>query len=161
MSESKCDCEAEKESRKLYTEQLKNAVALTTNQEKIVWTVFGVFLASQGVVVSGIVRNGGPLNGPLASFFLSICGFGLSIVWFLIQKRAIGHLKRYEELVFNIEMRLKVESNLPISPQRNKQAFDSHLGAGIRVREVMPAVSMVLIFVWVFVTLGCLMIWGG
>ena len=139
---------------KLYTEQLKNAVALCVSEDRIVWTVFGVFFASQGVLIGNFFRNGGFIQSAVSGLFLSCFGFGVSWVWWIIQKRAIGHLNRFDELVKKLEDELKVPPHLSISPSKNIEGYTRHVGNGLRVRFLMSAVCYAFIISWALAAFG-------
>jgi len=138
---------------KVLTEQLKNAVSLVASEDRIVWTIFGVFLASQGVLIGCFFRNGEFIGHAPAGLFLSLFGLVLSVIWLFIQWRALGHLNRYDDLVRRLEVELKISSEFCISTWNNPAARKEFL-SGPSVRKIMPATCATFIGIWLLSSVG-------
>ncbi len=107
---------------KILLEQLKNAIALTAKQDTIVWAVFGVFLAAEGVFFTEVLQSGAFKDRPVIGLAICMAASGIAFVWNVIQQRALKHLYRYENLVRALETKLVIPAEFATSPEINKEA---------------------------------------
>ncbi len=82
--------------------QLANAVALAAKGDQIVWTIFGIFSASNALLLSALL-TGGAAPRREGAMVLSAAGVVLSVVWFLIQLRVMKYLAYYETIIRVLE----------------------------------------------------------
>ena len=123
--------------------QLANALQLRSAQDQVVWSVFGIFWATNGLLLVALFNNGSMPRDRLPLLVIAGVGIALSVVWFLIQRRALGHLVRHERLATEIESALNIDTAFATSAQLNSTAFSRYVGRGPRARQVMPACSAV------------------
>lgn len=100
----------------LWREQLRNAVTLASKQDRIVWTIFGLFSAGGAYLAIRIATE-----PPVGKFLMvSIVGAAMSSVWALIQHRAIQFLDAYEKVIKSLEERLRIptEISVHVRPKR-------------------------------------------
>lgn len=120
--------------------QLGNAVTLIAKQDQIVWAVFGVFWAANAVLLVALFTSGDFPKRPVG-LIVSIVGIALSLVWLVIEHRALAWLKYYEGIM------KKLEKNHLLVP--DSVAFTGYPKTvrGMRVRPLMlvcPVLSAVL-----------------
>ena len=132
--------------------QLANAIHLNAKQDQIVWTIFGVFWAANAVLLVSLFKPTGIPEKHVGVLF-SVVGLALSLVWWLIEKRAIAHLRFYEDIVERLETRLEVPAKYALSGRRNTELYKKHVGQGIRVRTVMMGSSICSMVLWAYFTL--------
>ena len=123
--------------------QLENLVVLVAKEDQIVWTIFGVFWAANAVLLVALFTTGGT---PSANFeaIISVAGTILSIIWFIIQRRAIRWLSYYETVIYRIEKEfLDIPPDIALSPRINNSTFIKEIGLGIRVRLLMMGSGLV------------------
>ena len=127
--------------------QLNNAVTLVAKQDQIVWTVFGVFWAANAVLLVALFTTGN-LPGRPAGIIVSGVGVALSAVWWLIQRRAIGYLDFYGNVMRRLEERLLDENHeIALSGGLNSSVFGQTVN-GPRVRPLMRLVCLLFIIGW-------------
>lgn len=97
--------------------QLTNVIAMRSSQDSVGWSIFGTFWTTNAVLLVALFATG----FPPASIGKIISGLGLllSVIWLAIQRRAIGNMSRYDTLIERLEIRLRVEPSLAISPALN------------------------------------------
>ena len=139
---------------KVYIEQLKNAVTLSANEDRISWTIFSVFFGSQGILINGYFRNGGFIESAISGFLLALFGLTVSWVWWNIQMRALGHLNRFDELVTKLENKLEIPNNLAISRSKNEEDYKKFVTEGIRARFLIPWTCRGFVFLWSLIAFG-------
>jgi hypothetical protein len=142
--------------KKIYIEQLKNAVTLSANEDRISWTIFSVFFGSQGVLIGGFFRNGGFIESAIAGFLLAFFGLIVSWVWWNIQMRALGHLNRFDELVTKLENKLEIPNDLAISRSKNEGDYKKFVTEGIRARFLIPWTCRAFVLLWSLIAFGYL-----
>jgi hypothetical protein len=124
--------------------QLSNAVALGAKQDQIVWTVFGAFFAANGVLLVALVTTGSFTDGPTGL----MVGAVLSFIWWLIQRRAIWYLERYESVMCRLEKRLlNDDREIALSRGLNTTGFEDP-PKGPSVRWLMKALSALFLIAW-------------
>jgi hypothetical protein len=71
----------------------------------VLWTVYGLFSASNSLFLVALFQTG---HFPDASVgvVVSAVGVTLSVVWILIQYRAIAHIENYERIINSVDSEL-------------------------------------------------------
>ena len=127
-------------------EQLRNAIHLRSAQDQVLWTIFGIFGAANAILLVALFQN-----KPGCSWvIISLAGMSASIVWRKLLGRALGHIKRHEELMKKLEFRLQIEKELAVSREINREAYDKHLGKGTSARDLMMIFSLGVAIAWGF-----------
>ena len=91
-------------SNELLKKQLNFANNLKIHENTLNWSIFGIFLAANVLLVVTLFQN---YNYPLKMVF-TIVGLFLSLIWIVIQIRALEFRTFYDELVFRLEEELKI-----------------------------------------------------
>jgi len=83
-------------------EQLTRAWNLRSSQDQVLWRIFGTFWPTNAILLAALFRSGGP-SLPIT---IITCGAGslVAIVWFLVQRRAQGHIRRLEAVAQRLEL---------------------------------------------------------
>jgi hypothetical protein len=128
--------------------QLANAVAMSAKEDQIAWTVFGIFWAANVLLVGALFVTG-KTPERLVGIIIAATGTVLSLIWALMQSRALRFLAFYEEVQRSLERRLLGdESKFALSPKLNKKAFDDAPGTGARARLIMIWSSIGTAIAW-------------
>ena len=132
--------------RDVLMEQLANAVAMSAKQDQIVWAVFGVFWAAGAVLLVALFTNGSAPQRPVG---LVVCAVGtvLSIIWAIIQSRAIGYLHFYDSVVQEIESLMGLPADIALSGRLNKKHHSANV-KGVPVRSLMVWCTIAAALVW-------------
>jgi hypothetical protein len=125
--------------------QLQNAVALAAKQDQIVWTIFGVFWAANAVLLVALFTTGDLPKRPVG-LVVSIAGLAISLVWTVIQKRAIAWLRFYETVMSDLE-----GTHLQVPVRLNNRRGEV---GGMSVRRLMVGCSLTSVILW-----GCSVCW--
>ena len=137
--------------------QLANALQLRSAQDQVVWSVFGIFWATNGLLLVALFNNGSMPQDRLPIIVIGTVGLLMSAVWFLIQRRALGHLVRHERLASALEPALGLDHQHATSADLNAVAFERHVGRGPRARQVMPACSAIGVVGWAVLVAGAML----
>jgi len=140
--------------------QLSNAVASRSNMDQILWTVFGHFWGANAILLVALFQNGG-LPKPLVGILVALIGTALSVAWKIIQRRALGHLKFYEDVVKKLEEDLKIPATDTLSGWLNAELYKTHVESSTRwkAREVMNLCSASAVWIWAIGTCS-FVFWG-
>jgi hypothetical protein len=79
---------------------------MAAKEDQIIWTIFGVFWAANAVLLVALFTEEG-IPTDLVCVIVSFVGVLFSVIWCLIQQRAINWLKYFEKLIYNIEEKLE------------------------------------------------------
>ena len=131
--------------------QLANAIALSAKQDQIVWTIFGLFCATDSVLLVALFPDGSSPQRPVG-LTVALVGTSLSFVWLLIQWRAIGFLNFYDALVHSIEEHLFASATQYATSARLNRTLAAQHMAGPRVRPLLISTAALSLLGW----LGCL-----
>ncbi len=119
------------------SDQFTNTVALIAKQDQIVWMIFGIFWAANAVLLVALFTTG-KLPDRAVGIIVSAVGTILSLVWALVQYRAVSYLKFYEAILYQIEKEyLSVPKDIALSGYLNENLYGAKVGRGIRVRGIM------------------------
>ena len=128
-------------------QQLNNALSMCANEDQIIWSVFGTFWAANAILLVALFSTGKLPESPFVGPAVSAVGALLSLVWHLIQRRALGHLERFEDLVQRLEEQLAIKPYLALSARINADACRRFL-KWPRARPLMQACSFVSTLSW-------------
>jgi len=127
--------------------QLGNAIHLRSAEDQVLWSIFGVFWAANAILLVALFQ-GGKFPTFSVGMVISVVGTLLSIVWHKIQGRALGHVKRHEELMKRLERELGFEDKYAVSAEINREGYSKYLGKGKPARKLMPICSLVAAILW-------------
>jgi len=148
MTEPESQNESEKLRREVLNVQLAAAVNQYQSVNRVVWTIFSIFAAAHAVLVNALFQNS--VRRPMASVMLSGLGLFAAIVWVLLLRRTIGHLRWHQALVSRIEISLKIEPEHQIFPARDPDAEKElpTLGYGPPAKLVMQVCTWIVLVAW-------------
>ncbi len=128
--------------------QLTNAINLSTREDQVLWSIFGVFWGANAILLVALFTTGS-LPSPAVGIVVSAVGVSLSFTWHIIQRRALGHLERFEELIRKLEEKLGFHPDYAISVKINKKDYAQFLGKhpGL-ARALMKGCSLVGTGLW-------------
>jgi hypothetical protein len=120
---------------------------MAAKQDQVIWTIFGVFWAANAVLLVALFSSG-ELPSADVGLLICSCGVGLSVVWLLIQQRAIAWIVYYEKVIERLEgEHLQVPSDVALSSNLNK-ALGGSVG-GRRVRPLMENSPLIVVLLWI------------
>lgn len=128
--------------------QLSNAISLRSSEDQVLWSIFGTFWAANAILLVALFTTGKLPNDPDVGLVIALVGVIISLAWDKIQRRALGHVKRHEALMYKLEDKLEVDPAFALSTQINKHDYQKFVGLGIRARHVMLACSMAAGTLW-------------
>ncbi|HUY12786.1 MAG TPA: hypothetical protein VMX16_04030 [Terriglobia bacterium] len=130
--------------------QIQNAIALRSSQDQVLWSIFGTFWAANAILLVALFTTGDLPKNRWVGIVISAVGLAIALVWRAIQKRALGHIARLEELIRKIEEDLRVEPRLAVSAEINREDYQRYVGKSIfSARTVMPLCSAGSAFLWI------------
>lgn len=129
-------------------EQLSRAIELRSSQDQVLWSIFGFFGATNGVLLVALFSDGEFPKDPWVAAVVVGAGLLLSLTWHFIQVRALGHIKRHEALMESIERELRLPLDFAVSAEINRASTDHHVGVGIPARKVMARCGLVSALLW-------------
>lgn len=130
--------------------QLENAIIWRASQDQIIWTIFGAFWGANAILLVALFTTG-KLPDETAGIVISFVGISLSVVWYFIQKRAIGSLKRFEVLISKLEKSLEMDPSVAVSADINEADYEKYVGHRKEVvRQVMKLYSFAFFLLWFF-----------
>ncbi len=129
-------------------DQLTRARDLCSSEDQVVWSIFGTFWAANAILMVALFTTGS-FPSPAVGMTISSVGALLSRIWHKIQRRALGHLRRYEELAHRLEDRLSFDTKYATSGNLNTEDYDEFV-AGERppARTLMLACSSWGTWLW-------------
>ncbi len=128
--------------------QLRNAISLRISEDSVLWHIFGIFWAASALLLVALFRSGDFPDNFIVGLIISTVGFSLSIAWFLIQRRSLGHVKRHEKLMERIEQKLGFNPDYAASAEVNLKDYQEFLSMRPRARNVMKAFSIFALIGW-------------
>ena len=137
--------------------QLSNAITMQAKQDQIIWTIFSVFWAANVLLVVALFSTGHIPDNIIVVLLISIVGIVLSLIWYIIQVRAINWLEYYEIITKEIEDKLEIPNNYSISSEKNistyKKTIGNKRGMG---RITMKSSGLFFLITWSIEFLICL-----
>ncbi|MGD0922788.1 MAG: hypothetical protein ABSA70_13630 [Terriglobia bacterium] len=126
---------------------LNNAVSMCANEDQIIWSVFGTFWAANAILLVALFSAGKLPESPFIGSVVAAVGAVMSLIWHLVQRRALGHLARFEDVVHRLEEQLGISPQLALSATINVDARDRFLRPP-RARPLMQGCSFVSALSW-------------
>ncbi len=129
--------------------QLTNVVNRSAYEDTVVWAIFGTFWAANALLLVALFSQGDFPRNPAVGIVISTAGIIVCAAWFLIQRRAIAHLARYEHIIALIELELRIPADFRLTGDSHRESIK-----GVGARIVMSAITRLALASWV-VGLGC------
>lgn len=129
-------------------DQLNRVVTLRVNQAQIVWRIFAAFWAANAILLVALFRDGRYPDDRAAAVTVTSVGLLLSVTWFGIQRRALGHIERFEKLMARLEVRLGVPQDLALSGTINRDDYNKCVPHGPHGRPLMLFFNFVAAALW-------------
>jgi len=128
----------------LMNDQLTRAIAARASVDQINWVVFSAFWGANALVLIALVQSGE------IKWMVPIAGLVISLVWVLIQKRALGHLGYLESVVEKLERALNIQPEHAVSGWINKETYDKFmpLPLWLRARHLMVFSGVLVAVFW-------------
>ena len=101
---------------------------MQAKQDQIIWTIFSVFWAANVLLVVALFSTGHIPDNIIVVLLISIVGIVLSLIWYIIQVRAINWLEYYEIITKEIEDKLEIPNNYSISSEKNISTYKKTIG---------------------------------
>lgn len=130
--------ERESERQELF-QLLQNHSQLRTGQDQVLWSIFGAFWATQGLLLVSIFSASNYQDK--VGLVISCIGIIVSIVWVLIQYRALKRMEKYENALKEIEQRLGFTENL-------NAFYSTKPDSWIKARNVMRFSALLALLLW-------------
>ena len=122
--------------------QLQNALSARSTQDQVTWSIFGIFWASNAVLLVAIFTS----QEKFALSIVSTIGIFTSCVWYSLVHRALGHIREYERVMSDIEdILLKGHQNFRLTLETNSKTRIS----GKQARAVMRWAIGVFLMIWI------------
>jgi hypothetical protein len=144
MSDSAGSLPSPGDERQVLTEQLARVWSLRTNQDQVLWRVFGAFWPTNAILLVALFRSGA--QGPSREVGIITCAAGLfvAVVWFLLHRRALAHLLRLDSIAENLERMLALKPEHALSVGLSSVL----VGHGPQARAVMRSCIVILGTCW-------------
>lgn len=126
---------------------LQNFSNLRTGQDQVMWSIIGAFWTTNSVLIVSIFSAQENIF-LVAGITVSIVGFSISLIWNIIQNRALNRIILYENSIKDIETKLNLEfQNCSFLTRNSKfyEGFENRKSA----RYVMKLFSKSVIYAWV------------
>jgi hypothetical protein len=123
--------------------QLSNVVNRSAYEDTVVWAIFGTFWAANALLLVALFSQGDFPRHPAVGIIISTAGTVVSIAWFLIQRRAIEHLARYETIIAALEEELRIPGDLRLTGGRHRENLQ-----GVGARKVMRGITQLAFISW-------------
>jgi hypothetical protein len=165
----------EKKIRKKLTDDkllvfLQNHSNLRNGVDQVVWTIFGAFWGTNALLLIGLFSSGNQWDRHFVGIIISTIGVLISLIWSLIQIKAIGRVEMHEKSMICVEdilipdvKELKTYSQKPeLSDSTPKTAIKILKVLGLEevsVRKTMMYCGLVAIILWFGVLLRFIYLW--
>jgi len=128
--------------------QLNNAVTYACKQDQTIWNIFGYFWGTNALLLIALFSDGKFPEEDWIGLIISVLGGSLSLMWGRIQKRSIQHLRRYEEIEFNMEESLNLKPSECLNGKRNTQDLERFVGKVGVGRSIIIGNCYVISVLW-------------
>lgn len=134
--------------------QLTKVDEFKRHHDQIAWVIFGTFWAANALLIGALFQTTDPYFIPLKWIVITFFGTVLSIIWYIVEDRAINFLKFYEDTADDLEKELTHYSDaykkFPTrKPTENENADTSkRFIKGIPVKPIMRAIPVCGAVLW-------------
>lgn len=125
---------------------LQNFSNLRTGQDQVMWSIIGSFWTANSVLIVCIFTSQENIFHQ-SGITVSIVGFVISLVWNLIQNRALKRIILYEDAIKEIEKKLKLEYKHCSFLTSNTKVYESSINKN-SARYIMKLFSKSVIYLW-------------
>jgi hypothetical protein len=136
-------------------EQLTRAITARASLDQTNWMVFSAFWGANAVLLIALVQS-------KDNWIVPASGLLMSVVWFQIQRRVLGHLTYLEKVVQSLEESLQVSVEHAISGWLNRAAYEACMPRpkGLRTRGLMIWSVAAVTLAWAFLLVAKALHWG-
>jgi len=133
----------------LLREQLMRAYAQRSDQDGVLWHVFGIFWGSNAILLIALFSSGDFPKNPFVGVIVSCVATLVSLIWYGVQRRALGNVLRLEEISKRIERRLEmpVEYSLHAAPE--EELTKKLLERGPQARRIILPGILIATLAWI------------
>jgi hypothetical protein len=124
---------------------LQNSSNLRTGQDQVVWRIFGSFWSTNALLLISMFSIGEKWNINEVGIIVSSIGILISIVWTLIQIRAIDRITMHENSMIYIENQLELNEELRTYSKKPIESFIIK----IKARIVMSLCCYLVTILWI------------
>jgi ADP-ribose pyrophosphatase YjhB (NUDIX family) len=117
-------------------------------QDQVLWRVFAAFWPTNAILLAALFRSAGQTLPPKMGAITALCGVFIAIVWFLIQRRALGHVKRIEAIAEEIEEILLAPAHSAYALSPNLSGSGKERIGGVAARTLMPLCTAAVLVLW-------------
>ena len=128
--------------------QLGYAINMRSSIDQVLWTVFGTFWATNAILLVALFTTGDVPSNPKVGLVVAVLGLSLSVIWHLVQNRALGHLVLFETIISRVEKTLRIDPDFAVSHDINRADYCRFLERGPRARTLMALCSKIVFFLW-------------
>ena len=136
------------ELRKELGDQLNRAATLRGNQDQVAWRAFTAFWGSNSLLLVALSQKGELAEKPGLVIAVSLAGTFLSMSWWQILRRTLGHLSRYDRIIETLERKLGLPSDVAFSDAINVEDTRRYMPHGPRGRPIMLFCCMLSGLLW-------------
>jgi len=128
--------------------QLSTVWTARYQQDQVLWRIFAAFWPTNAILLAALFRSSGQTLPPKIGVTTALCGLFVALLWFLVQRRALGHVKRLESIAAEIEKILLPGplSAYALSPG-SAPAGGARIGS-IKARVLMPLCTAIVFIAW-------------
>lgn len=135
--------------KSLLESQLNNVISARSSQDQILWSIIGIFGATNAILLVALFPSGDLPKNPIIGILICTVGLLISFTWTLMQRRALSHIYYLEDLRAIIERDLGIESRFSISPILNQELASKYLLKRPRARDLIKAFDWGMIILWI------------
>ncbi len=125
---------------------LQNFSSLRTGQDQVMWSIIGSFWTANSVLIVCIFTSQENIFHQ-SGITVSIVGFVISLVWNLIQNRALKRIIIYEDAIKEIEEKLQLEYKHCSFLTSTSKTYDSSKDKN-SARYILKLFSKSVIYIW-------------
>jgi hypothetical protein len=129
--------------------QLVIANGLKTHENIIIWMLFGIFLATNVILLGVLFQNSSGTINRFRLVDISYLGVFLSVIWFIAEYRAVKALLLYESIVAGLENKLEIPEKFRTT---QKNSHEGNNTSAWRVLGYIPlfGVLVLAMVVWFY-----------
>ena len=107
--------------------QLTNTIRLRASQDQVLWSISGMFMAANAVLLVALFQGGKLPESLTPRIVIPLVGTILSTIQYCLQGRAFGHVGRLDELIRKLESALDFDHRYAVSVRINTSDADRYL----------------------------------